>query len=225
MLTLYGKSAHKPRKWNPGLPRLRPARTMTRLQQEQGPDMTIKMADILDDLREDHRNMSIMLNLLERETDRVRNGEEPDYELIHDIMRYMTVYSDAVHHPKEDLLYAAMKTERPSFAAELQRVGPEHRELARLGERLRNDIEAVTSGAVVTRECLVSDTNDYVHKLRQHMVWEEAELFLRASELVTGEKEMFVDVSDFDTLDPVFGPEREHSFANLLQNIKNLSVS
>lgn len=187
--------------------------------------MTIRMADILDDLREDHRNMSIMLNLLERETERVRKGERPDYELIHDIMRYMTVYSDAVHHPKEDLLYAAVKTERPSFAAELERVRPEHREIAKLGERLRNDIEAVASGAAVPRKRLVADTDEYVRKLRHHIAWEEEDLFRRASELVNDQNAMFVEISDFDALDPVFGPEREHSFANLLQNIKALSAS
>jgi hemerythrin-like domain-containing protein len=61
--------------------------------------------------------------------------------------------------------------------------------------------------------------------LRKHMAWEEEDLFRRARELVNSEKEMFVDISNFDTLDPVFGPEREHSFANLLQNIKDLSAS
>jgi len=36
---------------------------------------------------------------------------------------------------------------------------------------------------------------------------------------------MFVEISRLNELDPVFGPEREHSFANLLENIKNLSKS
>ncbi|MDH3351145.1 MAG: hemerythrin domain-containing protein [Gammaproteobacteria bacterium] len=185
--------------------------------------MTILLADLLDDLREDHRNMAIMLDLLSRQVGHIRDGEKPDYELIHDIMRYMTVYSDAVHHPKEDLLYAGMQAEQPKLAQGLERVGPEHREIAELGERLRNDIEAVASGAAVTRERILADTNAYVQTLRTHMAWEEDDLFRRADELVNGEKSMFVDISHLDTLDPVFGPEREHSFANLLQNIKDLS--
>jgi hemerythrin-like domain-containing protein len=185
--------------------------------------MTVLMADLLDDLREDHRNMAIMLDLLGRQIEHIRDGERPDYELIHDIMRYMTVYSDAVHHPKEDMLYAGMKAKQPSLDAELARVEPEHIEIAELGERLRNDVEAVASGAAVTRERLVMDTSDYVRRLRQHMAWEEEDLFKRAKELVQDEKEMFVDISHLDTLDPVFGPEREHSFANLLQVIKDYS--
>ena len=95
-------------------------------------------------------------------------------------MRYMTVYSDAVHHPKEDLLYGAMKSERPEMAKGLERVGPEHQELAKLGEALRNDVEAVASGVAVTRERLVEDTSNYVTMLRKHMAWEEEDLFRRA---------------------------------------------
>jgi len=188
-----------------------------------GINMTILLADLLDDLREDHRNMAIMLDLLSRQVGHIRDGERPDYELIHDIMRYMTVYSDAVHHPKEDLLYAGMQAEQPQLAQGLERVEPEHQEIAALGERLRNDIEAVASGATVTRERVLTDTSEYVETLRRHMAWEEDDLFRRAEDLVKSEKSMFVDISHLDTLDPVFGPEREHSFANLLQNIKDQS--
>ena len=185
--------------------------------------MTILMADLLEDLREDHRNMATMLDLLGRQVDHIRNGDRPDYELIHDIMRYMTVYSDAVHHPKEDLLYASMKAEKPDLDADLARVGPEHREIAELGETLRNDVEAVASGAAVTRERIIADTTEYVRQLRQHMAWEEEDLFRRARDLVQSDKSMSVDISHLDTLDPVFGPAREHSFANLLRSIKDFS--
>ena len=188
-------------------------------------NMTILLADLLADLREDHRNMATMLDLRERDLERIRHSEKPDYELIHDILRYMTVYSDAVHHPKEDLLYGAMKTEDPSLAVGLEKVEPEHRELAILGETLRNDVEAIASGVAVTRFRLIADMSDYVDRLREHMSWEEGDLFLRADALVEAESAMFVTISHLDKLDPVFGPEREHSFANLLQNIKDLAES
>ena len=187
--------------------------------------MTILLADLLSDLREDHRNMAIMLDLLSQQVNHIRDGERPDYELIHDIMRYMTIYSDAVHHPKEDVLYSAMRAEKPDLAEGLDRVGPEHRDIAAAGEALRNDVEAVASGAAVTRKHLVEDANNYVRTLRKHMAWEEEDLFRRAKDLIRDEKDMFIDISNFDQLDPVFGPEREHSFENLLRNIRNLSTS
>ncbi len=183
--------------------------------------MTIQLADILSDLHEDHRNMSVMLDLLARQTDNIRDGGKPDFELIHDIMRYMTVYSDAVHHPKEDILYGVMKKERPELAAGLEQVEPEHEEIGRLGMQLRNDVEAIASGAAVTRDRLIADASEYVDRLRKHIDWEEGDLFKRAEKLVRDESLMFVDISHLDKLDPVFGPEREHSFANLLAVIKD----
>ncbi len=145
--------------------------------------MTILLADLLGGLREDHRNMGIMLDLLERDLAHIRDSEKPNYELIHDIMRYMTVYSDAVHHPKEDLLYGAMKAEDPALANGLEKVEPEHREIAILGETLRNDVEAIASGAAVTRFRLVADMSDYIERLREHMSWEEEDLFQRADDI------------------------------------------
>lgn len=185
--------------------------------------MTIQLADVLGELREDHRNMAVMLDLLEREIERVRHGEKPDYELIHDIMRYMTTYSDAVHHPKEDILYTAMRNERPELGDGLEKVEPEHEELAKLSETLRNDVEAVASGAAVTRDTLVNDATDYIGRLREHMNWEEDDLFKRADSIIAMEQAMFLNISHLDKLDPVFGPEREHTFANLLENIRAFS--
>jgi hemerythrin-like domain-containing protein len=201
------------------------ARTLVAEDKTRGATMTILMADLLSDLHEDHRNMSIMLDLLSQQIDHIRDGERPDYELIHDIMRYMTTYSDAVHHPKEDILYSAMRAEKPELAKGLEQVAPEHEEIAALGETLRNDVEAVASGAAITRERLVTDTAEYVRTLRRHMAWEEEDLFRRARDLIRGEADMFIDISNFDRLDPVFGPEREHSFENLLRNIRNLSAA
>ncbi len=187
--------------------------------------MTVLFADILSDLHEDHRNMAVMLDLLDRETDHIRAGEKPDYELMHDIMRYMTVYSDAVHHPKEDVIYGAMKTQHPELAEGLERVEPEHEEIARLGETLRNDVEAVAAGAAVTRDRLVADATEYVTRLRDHIDWEEGDLFKRAKTIISDESAMFLDIAHLDKLDPVFGPEREHSFANLLAVIQDEAES
>ena len=189
----------------------------------QGLAMTIQLADILEDLRQDHRNMSVMLGLLEREIKRIREEKSPDFELMHDIMRYMTVYSDAVHHPKEDVLYRAMRDAHPDLASGLEHVEPEHHRLAELSENLRDDIEAIASEAPVTRERIAANSREYVDFLRRHMDWEERDLFPRADALIKAETAMFVDISHLDKVDPVFGAEREHSFANLLHNIQDIS--
>ena len=50
--------------------------------------------------------MAQLLMLLENQTEAIFSEDHSDLELMVDIMHYMTVYPDAVHHPKEDKLYA-----------------------------------------------------------------------------------------------------------------------
>ena len=58
--------------------------------------MTNDLAGLLAELRSDHKNMAVMLDLLENEANRLYRGEDGDYELMHDLMRYMTVYPDSL---------------------------------------------------------------------------------------------------------------------------------
>lgn len=186
--------------------------------------MTIQLSTLLDDLRQDHRNMAVLLNLLEREIEHIHDGEAADEELMQDIMRYMTCYSDAVHHPKEDILYACMQRVDPELARNLERVEPEHQLLAERGNTLRRDIEASTSGTPIPRDRLCDEARDYLRTLRKHMAWEEEDLFRRAAQLLRSHNEMTIDVSEVDESDPVFGAARQHSYKNLLDNIRIFST-
>ena len=185
--------------------------------------MRIKLARLLDELREDHRNLARLLDLLESECRDVPNDGEPDFELLSDIMRYMTVYPDAIHHPREDLVYTAMREHCADLAEGLEGVPGDHREIAELGATLRNDIEAIISGAAVTRQHLLEDLVNYVGHLRRHMDWEEEDLFPRADTLARDDETATVDVSMHMGDDPVFGATSAKSFSNLLANLKRAS--
>jgi len=175
-------------------------------------------AILLTELRQDHRNMAVLLNLLQEEALRLEQHDRPDYELLLDIMHYMTVYSDVIHHPKEDLVYAGLRADQPNLADGLERVEDDHQELAELGSRLRADIESIIAGTAITRDRVLDDTKSYVHKLRQHMAWEEEDLFRRADARLDS---LDIDASHLVATDPVFGAHREASFANLLHAIEH----
>ena len=187
--------------------------------------MTIQLQTLLDDLHEDHRNMSVLLDLLEREIARMSVGGNADEELTVDIMRYLTSYADAVHHPKEDILYARMRSLQPALANGLERVEPDHRRIAERGDALRQDIEASASGTPVERRRLVEETREYVRTLRRHMAWEEEDLFRRAAELLESQRDVAMDVAEVDAADPVFGAVRQRAYANLLQSIRHLATA
>lgn len=182
--------------------------------------MTHLVAHVLEELRDDHRNMVLMLDLLEREVGHIQAAAEADYELLHDIMSYMTVYADAVHHPKEDLIYDKLRSTGAELSAGLDRVVTEHCEIANLSQILRRDIEAIVAGTAITRDRVIADTADYAQLLRQHIAWEEDDLFQRADELVRQSNSVSIDASNLTAADPVFGHLPAAVFDNLLRSIQ-----
>ncbi len=182
--------------------------------------MRIKLARILEELREDHRNLARLLDLLENECRDLPEDGQPDMELLLDIMHYMTIYPDAIHHPREDLVYTAMREHCSDLSEGLEGIPDDHREIAELGAALRCDIEAIISGAAVTRQHLLEDLVNYVGHLRRHMDWEETDLFPRADSLARDDETAAIDVSQYLDEDPVFGATTAKSFSNLLASLQ-----
>ncbi len=170
---------------------------------------------LMQELREDHRNMAIILDMLDNLVGEVEAGNDPDFGLLAEIMRYMTVYPDAVHHPKEDLMYARLRDRRADLTEGLEDVEADHLAIAELGMRLRDDVEAVNAGTAVRREILIADAAKYALRLRSHMQWEEEDLFRRIDNMLDEEPQEF-DVTRYAyTKDPVFGIEIESDFSRL----------
>ena len=187
---------------------------------KRGVAMETKIADVISNLRQDHKNMALLLGLLEQQSNLIYEGDDPDFELLHDIMHYMTVYPDAVHHPKEDRIYAELKAVRPDLSAGFNRITIDHRQIAEMSIKLRDDIASADAGHAVHRKTIVADSLRYVNTLRSHMQWEELDLFRRVEEMVD-EGHEFIEVAIFSHVpDPVFGPIVEQDFAGLIERIR-----
>jgi hemerythrin-like domain-containing protein len=178
-------------------------------------DMATDVSHILTELREDHRNMSLLLEMLETETNQMYSGNGADLDLVHDIMIYMTSYPDAVHHPKEDRLYAELKAARPDLSQGMSRVTAEHRGIAEQGQALLVAIEQYVVGQADQQNTIIENSLRYVDALRKHMRWEEHDLFRRV-EIMIRDGHDVVDTAVFVQLtDPVFGARVEKVFARL----------
>ena len=174
---------------------------------------------LMQELRLDHRNMAVVLHLMDDIVTEMEAGEDPDFELLDEIMRYMTVYPDAVHHPKEDIVYDKLRHKRPDLADDLANVPDDHRRIAELGSLLRADVEAINAGAAVRREKMIDDTRAYVSCLREHMLWEEEDLFRRIDLMLDAEPYK-VDISSIEHIrDPVFELEVEAGFRRLIESL------
>ena len=183
--------------------------------------MTKHVSQVLDELKIDHRNLAVLLEMLEREVARLKSREDPDYDLLHDIMQYMTGYPDAVHHKKEDWIYARMASVRPAMKRDLARIEHDHAEIGNLGNKLLNDINAIESGTVMRRFDVVDDARRYLTRQRDHMRWEDEKLFPLIDSL-KAELDLSTAPSSVSTMpDPVFGPSVENTFRRLFEAIQN----
>lgn len=175
--------------------------------------------NILEQLRTDHENVATLLDILEDQVERVRKAENADYDLMRDIMHYMTTYPDGFHHPMEDALIEKLVERDPGNRDMALGVVKEHTDLAKKSKSFLDMLLKVVDGEIVLRKDIVARGVDYIQFLRSHMQREEQRLFPRA-EAVLSEKD-WKEISETieHRRDPVFGEVVDAQFQSIYQFI------
>lgn len=171
----------------------------------------------------DHVNFSRLLDLLEDRLRFFHEGGSPEYELMLDIMYYMTHYADALHHPKEDLVFARLKDRAGVAAVKIDQLLEQHVSLKAVGEQLTRDLDDVVNGSIVSREHIESSARAYVTKFRSHMQIEEAEILPLAARVLGHGDWAAIDAEIRHIEDPLFGAKTDARYAALAQQIARQS--
>ncbi|MGH6883159.1 MAG: hemerythrin domain-containing protein, partial [Hypericibacter sp.] len=108
------------------------------------PRLSNAMMQVLDQIGRDHRNMRLVLDIVEEEVSAYHEGRNPDFDLLRSIAEYTLHYPDLFHHPKEDLVFERLVMRDPSAKAV---IGDLIREHERLGELTRRFAAAIANAA------------------------------------------------------------------------------
>ncbi|MDX2314550.1 MAG: hemerythrin domain-containing protein [Gammaproteobacteria bacterium] len=181
------------------------------------------MSAIMDQLKADHGNISRLLAKLDEQMRAVHDEENADFDLMHDIMLYMTHYPDHTHHPLEDLVFRKLMSHDSSAESVVTRLEREHIGLAEKGQRFSEMLRHVVDGAMVERNVLEETGRDYVAFLRSHMEIEDSDAFPRAEQVLSAEDWKDVASSFEARTDPVFGPIVADEFRSLFEYIQRES--
>lgn len=181
------------------------------------------MSTIMEQLKSDHINISRLLVTLEEQMDIVHDERNADFELVHDILVYMTHYPDHTHHPMEDLVFQKLSNYDSTARSVVSQLGREHAGLAKKGLRFLEMLRHVVDGALVEREVLENTGRDYIEFLRSHMAIEESDAFPRAERALSDEDWEDVASSIEARMDPVFGPVIADDFRSLYDYIQRES--
>ncbi len=134
-------------------------------------------ANAIRTLRNEHKTMGYLLDLLERQIALIEKTAPPDYDLIRDVVGYFLTYPDLCHHPKEDLILRKLQVRDPEATAGVLNLEIEHKKSSeRLGEFSRAVINILLE-AEISREAFIDIANRFIQGERAHMSAEENEFF------------------------------------------------
>lgn len=136
---------------------------------------------------DEHSYFRRLLGLLRSQVDVFNTGEQPNYELMLDIVSYLREYTDQVHHPREDVAYTRLARRRPDLSLLLERLKQEHRVIAHAGDTLRQLLQAIIGGTFVARAKVEMAAVTYLVFYGNHIAKEEEDVLSRAAQSLADE--------------------------------------
>lgn len=141
------------------------------------------MNALLDLWHGEHANFARLLNLLDEQLLTITSGDQPDYRLMEDVVRYLKEYGDAVHHPREDYAFARLAHRDSATRALVNRRLQEHRVIDIAGRELLDRLREIDVDSMMSRAALEGAIATYLVYYRHHLVKEEGEVLPRIARL------------------------------------------
>lgn len=155
----------------------------------------------------EHVRFASLLDFLEQQMAAFHEGQDPDYELMRDVVHYLHHYADRFHHPREDEAFKRMIKHLPALRAPILVLLQEHRVLAAVGETLLKYLEDILEDAVIERETVEAAAATYLVYYRHHLATEEREILPRAAQILEPEDWAAIAAAIAAAPDPLFGSD------------------
>ncbi len=180
------------------------------------------MVQMIDQLTRDHRNMRVLLDIIEEEMNAYRDGRVPDFDVLRMIAEYILDYPDIVHHPREDLVFERLVMRDPGAEAVIGHLAREHRELGELTYRFAAAMNNASLDVELPRAWLDLLAKQYLLANRMHMETEEKHFLPRALAVLTDQDWAEIEETAAHVEDPVFGKQVADANLYLYERIVKL---
>jgi hemerythrin-like domain-containing protein len=176
-------------------------------------------------LLQDHKHISILLDILAHKRKLLTAGSAVDFKVIRDIVEYMQVYAEHSHHPVEDIIFSYFTAK--SNAVNDNQLDAEHHKLIESTQNLMFSINLVLSDVVLSKDQLVADLSDYLAQQRQHMEYEEHQLFPLFEQHLTETDWLSINQACQQRLidDPLFSETDDVLFESLKEYLINAETN
>lgn len=167
---------------------------------------------IIERLSREHRNIEVLLSVLERELEVFDRGDRPDYEVIRAIISYFEVYTEVYHHPQEDRVLAKLEIRDPAAAKKVGGLAVEHQKGSECLRRVAHAIDSVLADREILREDVDNIIREFIEHERWHIMMEDRDFFPAALKAL--EPEDWTEIASALTRreDPLFSEAAEETF-------------
>lgn len=179
-------------------------------------------AMIIERLSQEHRNISKLLAILERELEIFDVGESPDYEVIRSIISYFEVYTEIYHHRQEDLVFSKLASRDPATAERIGNLVREHSSGTDRLRRVAKAIDLVLADEEILRERVDAIVREFITQERRHMAMEDREFFPAALKALKPQDWDEIAAAVDSHRDPLFSDVTEDRFSEVRKYILRL---
>ena len=177
---------------------------------------------LIERLSREHRNIEMLLAVLERELEIFDRGRRPDYDVIRAIISYFELYPEVYHHPQEDLVFAKLKLRDPSAAAKVGNLALEHQEGVERLRRVAQAVDGVLADREIPRQNVDNVVRDFIEHQRRHIMMEDRDFFPAALNALEPQDRIEIASALTDHEDPLFSEAAEETFDALRARILQL---
>ena len=177
------------------------------------------MANQIRRWKAEHENFVRLLDILELQISLFHREAAVNYELMLDIVYYLTQYPDRFHHPREDIAFARLAERDASAELYVRELHGEHRVIATSGMKLVAQLNAILCDGILARESIEASAATYIVYYRQHMAREEKDLFPRVEDVLSDADWKIVGDAIAAEADPLFGTRIANRYQQLHRQI------
>jgi hemerythrin-like domain-containing protein len=164
--------------------------------------------------------MSRLLAILRRKLVQLEDEKSINYGLVKEIIDYLSSHSEAVHHPKEDLIYHYY-IEKYGQKEGVTNLEEDHKILADRTHEFLDLIEMVLQDAVVPQDIIITQLSDFIKAQKTHLDMEEKEIIPLILATFSAEDWEHVE-SQWNNSDddPVFGDTIAQRYKHLANRVR-----
>jgi nucleotide-binding universal stress UspA family protein/hemerythrin-like domain-containing protein len=175
-------------------------------------------------LRDEHRSLAAVANGLELLSREARaSGQPPRFDLLRAIVRYIRMFPETLHHPKEDAwLFRKLRERTSEFNDTLDLLQRQHAEGHGLVDELEQSIAAYEADPAGGCEPFAEAVRRFVASQEQHMRLETRVVLPAAFKHLTPEDWTEIGKAFAENGDPRFNADTDEEFRQLFVRILNL---